>query len=113
MNAGRVEWQHRQIDAGDVPFGQAISFDFVVKNISTENLMLLEVRNSCKYIAAEYSKAPIAPGDSTAIKVTYDAELEGDFYRIVTILTNFDTHQSVPLAVLGNVGQKMIVSSND
>ena len=112
MNSGRVEWQPRQIDSGKVPFGQTVNFEFVVKNISTESLILLEVQGACHCIVTEFSKKPVAPGRSTVINVAYDAAQEGDFYRIVTVLTNFDTHQSVPLAITGSVGEKMMVSSN-
>ena len=112
LNVGKVEWLSRQISAGKVPYGQPVSREFEVKNISTESLMLLQVKSSCHCTVTEFSKEPIAPGKTTKIKVTYDALREGDFYRIVTVLTNFDTNQSVPLALTGKVEPKAEASSN-
>lgn len=103
LNAGKVEWLQRQINAGSVPYGQPVSREFEIKNISTENLMILSVKSSCHCAVAEFSKEPVAPGAITKIKVTYDALKEGDFYKIVTVLTNFDAVQALPLILTGKV----------
>jgi Protein of unknown function (DUF1573) len=103
LNAGKVQWIQNQINTGTVPFGIPVSREFEVKNISTENLMILQVKSSCFCTVAEWPKEPIGPGNTAKIKVTYDSQREGEFYRIVTVLTNFDTNQSVPLALRGKV----------
>lgn len=103
LNAGKVEWLVRQINIGKAPFGQPVSREFELRNISTENLMILEVKSSCHCTVVEYPQEPIAPGAMERIKVTYDGQKEGDFYRIVTVLTNFDAVQSVPLIMTGKI----------
>jgi hypothetical protein len=103
QNAGKVEWLDRQISTGNVPFGQAVSREFRVKNVSNENLILLQVKSSCHCTITEWQREPIAPGKIGTIKVTYDGQKEGDFYRIVTVFTNFDSMQGVPLALVGKV----------
>ena len=103
LNFGKVEWLQRQINAGTVTYGQPVSREFEIKNISTENLMILSVKSTCHCTVSEYSTAPVAPGESTKIKVTYDALKEGEFYRIVTVLTNFDAVQALPLILTGKV----------
>lgn len=103
LNVGKVEWLQRQINAGTVTYGQPVSREFEIKNISTENLMILSVKSTCHCTVSEYSQAPVAPGETTRIKVTYDALKEGDFYRIVTVLTNFDTVHALPLILTGKV----------
>ena len=103
LNAGKVQWVQNQINTGTVPIGTPVSREFEVKNIGTENLMILQVKSSCFCTVAEWSKEPVEPGNSAKIKVTYDSQHEGEFYRIVTVLTNFDTNQSVPLALKGKV----------
>ena len=112
LNFGKVEWVSQQIMTGKVPFGVPVSREFEVKNIGTESLMILQVKSSCHCTAVEWSKEPVAPGKTIKIKVTYDALREGDFYRIVTVLTNFDTNQSVPLAMTGKVEPKSEISSS-
>ncbi len=113
QNAGKVEWLDRQISAGSVPFGQPVSREFRVKNISNENLIILQVKSTCHCTVTEWDHSEIAPGKTALIKVTYDSQKEGDFYRIVSVSTNFDSMQSVPLALVGKVDKKPEASSGN
>lgn len=106
QNAGKVEWLDRQMTTGNVPFGQPVSREFRIKNTSSENLMVLQVKSSCHCTVTEWDQNPIEPGKTSLIKVTYDAQKEGDFYRIVSVITNFDSMQSIPLALVGKVDKK-------
>ncbi|MBK6994307.1 MAG: DUF1573 domain-containing protein [Lewinellaceae bacterium] len=106
QNAGKVEWLERQVNTGNVPFGQAVTREFRVKNISSENLMILQVKSTCHCVTSEWDQDPIAPGKTGIIKVTYDGQREGDFYRIVSVITNFDSMQSIPLALTGKLEKK-------
>lgn len=106
LNAGKVEWVDRQINTGNVPFGIPVFREFRVKNVSNENLLILQVKSTCHCTTVEWDKSPIAPGATGTIKVIYDGEKEGDFYRIVSVITNFDSMQSIPLAMVGKVDKK-------
>ncbi len=113
LNAGKVEWLDRQINTGNVPFGQPVTREFRVKNISSENLMVLQVKSSCHCTTTEWDQNPIGPGKIGILKVTYDSQKEGDFYRIVAVITNFDSMQSVPLAMVGKVDKKPEANSGN
>ncbi|MCC7465623.1 MAG: DUF1573 domain-containing protein [Saprospiraceae bacterium] len=113
QNAGKVEWLDRQITTGNVPFGAPVTGEFRFKNVSTENLLILQVKSTCHCTVTDWDRNPVAPGQTGVIKVSYDGQKEGDFYRIVSVLTNFDSMQSVPLALTGKVDKKPEVSSND
>jgi hypothetical protein len=113
LNAGKVEWLSQQINVGKVPYGVAVSREFEVKNISTESLMILNVKSTCHCTVAEWPLESVEPGKTAKIKVTFDAMREGGFYSIVTVLTNFDTVQSVPLSMTGKVEPKIEVSSSN
>jgi hypothetical protein len=106
QNAGKVEWLDRQITTGNVPFGQAVAREFKFKNTSSENLIILQVKSTCHCTMTEWDRSPVEPGKTGTIKVTYDSQKEGDFYRIVSVTTNFDSMQSVPLALAGKVDKK-------
>lgn len=106
QNAGKVQWVTRQVNTGKVPQGVPVTGEFEVKNISRENLMILDVRSTCYCTTVEWTGEPVKPGTSGVIKVTYDGQREGDFYRIVTVTTNFDPVQSIPLALIGKVDKK-------
>ena len=112
QNAGKVEWMIRQVDMGSVPFGVPATAEFQIKNVSTENLMILDVRSGCHCTSVEWLREPIAPGKSTTVRATYDAQKEGDFYRIITVSTNFDPAQAVPLAIVGKVQKRESTAQN-
>lgn len=111
QNAGKVEWLDRQLNTGNVPFGQPVSQEFRLKNISSENLLILQVKSTCHCTVAEWDYNPIEPGQTGTIKVIYDGEKEGEFYRIVSVSTNFDSMQSIPLALVGKVSPKPELSA--
>lgn len=105
QNAGKVEWIDRQINTGTVPYGEPVTASYSVKNISNENLLILQVKSACHCVVTEWPKNPIEPGKTATINVTYDSKKEGDFYKLVSVVTNFDSMQSVPLALIGKVGK--------
>jgi hypothetical protein len=106
QNAGKVEWLDRQITTGIVPYGVPVTREFRYKNVSSENLLILQVKSSCHCTVAKWDHEPVPPGQTGAIKITYDGLKEGDFYRIVSVVTNFDSMQSVPIALVGKVDKK-------
>lgn len=101
-NKGKVEWQWRA-EVGEVPFGIPVSAEFKVKNVSNEPLLLREVKSGCKCTITDFTREPILPNSTGIIKAVYDAKHEGDFYKIITVLTNFDETNMVTLAVQGKV----------
>ena len=101
-NAGKVEWV-RNIDVATIPYGVPKPVEFLVKNLTNEPLLLLSVNSSCGCTIAEFSKEPILPGGSSKIKATYNAKTEGEFYKIITVITNFDKENSVTLSIQGVV----------
>jgi hypothetical protein len=111
QNAGKVEWLNRSENVGKTPFGVPVTKEFYVKNVSRENLMILQVRSVCSCVSAEWSQEPVAPGKTSTLKVTYDAQKEGDFYKIVMVSTNFDPNQTVPLALIGKVDKSQEASA--
>ncbi|MBN8677805.1 MAG: DUF1573 domain-containing protein [Chitinophagales bacterium] len=113
QNAGKVEWLDRQVTTGNVPFGTPVTREFRFKNISSENLLILQVKSSCHCTVAEWDHNPVEPGKTGVIKISYDAQKEGDFYRIVSVITNFDSMQSIPLALVGKVDKKPEASSGN
>ncbi|HLP94026.1 MAG TPA: DUF1573 domain-containing protein [Saprospiraceae bacterium] len=113
QNAGKVEWLDRQITTGNVPFGTPVTREFRFKNISSENLLILQVKSSCHCTVAEWDRNPVEPGKTGVIKISYDAQKDGDFYRIVSVITNFDSMQSIPLALVGKVDKKPEASSGN
>lgn len=103
LNAGKVVWQQRKIDMGEIKFGVPAICNFDVQNISTDTLIIQNVRVGCHCTSVDWTKTPIAPGESGVIKATYDAQKEGPYYKIITVATNFDPKQPVALTLVGTV----------
>ncbi len=107
QNAGKVEWLNRQVNTGNIPYGVPVTHEFKLRNISKENLMIFQVRTTCHCTSVDWSREPVPPGETTVIRATYDAQREGEFYKILAVSTNFDPAQSVPLAIMGKVDKKV------
>lgn len=104
QNAGKVEWSPRMIELDStVAYGVPVTRDFVVKNWSKEDLIITKVRTGCVCTTADYTQTPIPPNKGGIVRITYDAQKEGDFYRVITVTTNFDPAQPVALILKGTV----------
>lgn len=102
-NNGKVEWLPRQITTGDVPYGIPVERTFSVKNISTDDLLILNVKSGCHCTVVNWTKEPVPPGMTGTIKITYDALKVGDFYKIISVITNFDPETNLVLSMTGTV----------
>ncbi len=105
-NDGKVEWIPMQIETGDIPFGIPLEKFYEVKNISQEDLVILEVKSGCHCTVVDWTKAPIPPGQSGKIRITFDALKVGEFYKIISVATNFDPEISIALSMIGKVLEK-------
>ena len=102
-NSGKVEWIPMQIETGEVPFGIPVERRYEVKNVYTEDLVILDVKSGCHCTVVDWTKSPISPGQSGEIKIVFDALKEGEFYKVIAITTNFDPDMSIALSMTGKV----------
>lgn len=58
------------LEMGNIMQGENVEASFDVKNTGDYPLILAEVKGSCSCTVAEYSKDPIAPGESVNIKAS-------------------------------------------
>jgi len=57
-----------------VKAGELLSFDFLFFNTGTEPLIISEVKVSCGCTVPEFPKAPVMPGESGTIHVTFNTK---------------------------------------
>jgi Protein of unknown function (DUF1573) len=105
-NAGKVDWGTPAHDLGEVAKDSTVKRIVVVKNISQEDLLLLSVLPMCHCTTAEWPQEPIPPGEQRNIILAFHAERAGEFYKIITVKTNFDPVQPYPLVMKGKVVQQ-------
>lgn len=72
-------------------------------NTGDSALVITQVRTSCGCTASDYDKRPIAPGDTTSVRVTYDPVARpGKFVKNVFVYTNGNPRRS-SLEIRGKV----------
>jgi len=101
-SAIKVLWANESHNFGEIPQGKPVSVEFSFTNNGDEPVLIAEVATSCGCTASDYSKEPILPGKSSAIKVTYNAATAGSFSKSITV--NFsDAASKKVLMIKGTV----------
>lgn len=62
--------------------------EFTFTNAGDKNLVITNARADCGCTRPEYSDAPVAPGKTGALKVTFVPAGKGHFSKKVTVTTN-------------------------
>lgn len=66
------------------------SFDFVYSNVGDKNLVIYSVAPSCDCLTATFEQTLLAKGESSYIRIYFDATNEhgSDFWRTLDVYTN-------------------------
>lgn len=74
-----------------------------VVNTGTEPLLIVKAQAGCGCTGINYPEAPIQPGDTAAVSITYNPSgRPGQFTKQALIFTNTDTKRTI-LEITGNV----------
>lgn len=77
---GQIVWKH------------PVNVQYTVTNTGDRPLVLTSVEPDCACTVAQWTQAPIPPGQKGEINVTFDAEALGHFQKSIAILTNTEPH---------------------
>lgn len=88
-------------DFGRIPQGKPVFHLFEVTNTGKTPMVISDIQTSCGCTTPEWSKAPIAPGETTKVKVGYNAASEGNFEKYITI--SYNQNLSKQVIIKGNV----------
>ena len=88
-------------DFSMIPQGKPVYYSFLITNTGKSPLKLDDVHASCGCTTPEWSRDPIAPGQSAQIKVGYNAAGVGEFEKYITI--TYNSTQSKMLKIKGTV----------
>ena len=80
-----AEFKTQKHSFGNVPQHIPVTTSFAFTNKSAKPLVIENAMADCGCTSPEYPKAPIMPGKTDSIKVTYNAENEGHFEKNVTV----------------------------
>lgn len=100
--AGKLELDRSEFNFGEVWQGLPIEHEFAVKN-SGPGPLTLEVLSSCGCTPVTKPKSPLAPGESTTFKISYDTTRAGEVQKHVTVNSSDPARPSVEIPVRGTV----------
>lgn len=75
-------------DFGQIPHNGDGTYEFKYTNTGTDPLLISNCRGSCGCTVPTCHKEPLAPGESTTIRVRYDTNRVGPFTKSVTVTSN-------------------------
>jgi hypothetical protein len=75
-------------DFGKIPQGKPVFHYFEVINSGKTPLVISNIQTSCGCTTPEWSKEPVQMGETTKVKVGYNAASEGNFEKTITITYN-------------------------
>lgn len=79
-----------------------VSHEFTFTNTGDKNLVITDARADCGCTRPEYGDAPVAPGKTGTVKVTFAPAAKGHFSKKVTV-TNNGNPRKVRLIIKGEV----------
>ncbi len=86
---GKFEFEKMNHDFGIVSEGEQAKFEFKFTNVGNEPIVLSTVKASCGCTTPFYTKEPVMPGETGAIKVSYNSKGRlGGFNKSITIHSN-------------------------
>lgn len=102
VNGAEIKFENQSFDFGTLKIGDVKVGVYTFTNSGNKPLILDDVKTSCDCTTIEYPKAPIMPGKSGVIKVTYTAKDPGQINKWITVLSNAQSFRVV-LKTKGNV----------
>lgn len=84
-----LTFENLEYDFGRVIKGEKLSYSFKFKNTGKSNLIISSARSSCGCTTSSPPQAPIRPGESGEIGVTFDSKNQhGEVNKMVVVSAN-------------------------
>ncbi|MBX2952578.1 MAG: DUF1573 domain-containing protein [Leadbetterella sp.] len=100
---GKLKFNKTVHDFGKVKEAGVINYSFEVTNVGTAPVVITNAQASCGCTTPEWSKDPIMPGQTKALKVGYDTNGRPNaFHKTITVISNAENSQEV-LTIKGDV----------
>ncbi|MEQ8847849.1 MAG: DUF1573 domain-containing protein [Botrimarina sp.] len=101
-------------DFGAMQRGTTESHEFIVTNAGTKPLTLQVGQTTCKCTLGEVSSRPLAPGESTPVRLEWVAKsMPGAFQQHATVITNDPLRSRLELTVTGRITEPAGLQPNE
>ena len=107
IHAQQISAKNEVIDCGSVVYEQPVTAKFELQNMSSNPLVIKNVRTSCGCTTVEYPKGQIAPGESFVVNATYDSRQMGHFFKDIALYSDA-SQQPFYLQIRGVVVEEII-----
>lgn len=83
-----IAFEESQFDFGTIDQGTPVEHIFKFKNTGEAPLMIVNAKSSCGCTIPEYTKEPVAPGESGELLVKFNGSGQNQVSKTVTLTTN-------------------------
>ncbi|WP_310992246.1 DUF1573 domain-containing protein [Aequorivita marina] len=83
-----MTFEEEQFDFGTIDKGTNVEHVFKFKNTGDAPLMIVNAKSSCGCTVPEYTKEPVAPGESGEMLVKFNGSGQNQVSKTVTITAN-------------------------
>ncbi|TWT92801.1 DUF1573 domain-containing protein [Stieleria varia] len=105
----KVSLKKRSHDFGMIDPHTTESHTFTIGNTGTDPLTLTLRETSCKCTVGDLKDGLVMPGEETTVTLTWNTGYQAEKYRQTAVLvTNDPEHETIELAVVGEVRAKFI-----
>ncbi len=103
-NAPVADFDPQRYEFGSIQQGEIIEFEYKLTNKGKRDLLIRKIRASCGCTAIKPAKEKIAPGETIAIKTTFNSKgRRGRQNKSVTVITNDPKRPKTILWIKGEV----------
>src|SRR3989344_140395 len=108
-NLPKIEVSPKDYNFGNINYGDAVNYTFLVKNVGVSLLEIKRVATSCACTTAKISKEVIEPGDAAELEVTYNSGQmtgshgRGPQERIIFVKSSDPITPQAQVIIYGNV----------
>jgi hypothetical protein len=88
---GKLKFKEETREFGKIPQGKPVTHEFVFTNTGSAPVVISNATATCGCTTPEWSKEPIMPGKTGIVKATFNAAVQGQFNKPVTVYTNAET----------------------
>lgn len=107
-----MELSPAEFDFKEVWQGMPAEGEFKIRNTGTGPLTL-DTRSSCGCTVATKPQSPLAPGEETSFKISYNTSQPGPAQKTVTVATNDPQQPAVIIRVTGTVKALIVATPKD
>ncbi len=83
-----MSFEESEFDFGDIQRGEHVEHLFAFKNTGEAPLVIVDAKSSCGCTVPEWTKEPIAPGETGTLLVKFDGSGQNQVSKTITVTAN-------------------------